>query len=223
MPPYTYTTFEEIEAKEWASKTVKTILTDVTPVSFEAVDYNSLNTNRSSSSNSSNKKPAKLVINDNNNDHHGSSNSSSDNPLRRSFSFLEGSLFSSTSIEQQLRQQQQKNNARRSQSTLLPSTSTITGKRASIQSAPTTPVAIKVSPHITFSSRIRDTLQHHASSPLNKNATTTGDIFDHKKSSKEQRAFTVWKNTFAEYMNHTPTSLQVQVSSIFLGSRCLCF
>lgn len=40
MPPFTYQSFEEIEAKEWASNTVKTILTDVRPVSFEAVDYN---------------------------------------------------------------------------------------------------------------------------------------------------------------------------------------
>lgn len=37
MPPFTYQSFEEIEAKEWASNTVKHILTEVTPVSFEAV------------------------------------------------------------------------------------------------------------------------------------------------------------------------------------------
>jgi hypothetical protein len=197
MPPYTYTTFEEIEAKEWANKTLKTLLTDVTPVSFEASDYHS-------SSSSKDNKPAKLVINDNS-DHHNSKQKNnrggSNNPVRRSFSFLEGNLFST------ITEQQKNNNARRSQSTLLPSTSTTTNTKS--HSAPTTPIVNKLSP---LSNRIRDTLQHRASTSTTKNATSdTTTLSEHKKSSKEQRAITIWKNTYAQYMIETPSSLQVQV------------
>ncbi|KAI8987197.1 Dbl homology domain-containing protein [Pilobolus umbonatus] len=38
MPPYSFPTFEELQAKEWAFNTIDSILTDVSPVSLE-IDY----------------------------------------------------------------------------------------------------------------------------------------------------------------------------------------
>ncbi|CEP16682.1 hypothetical protein [Parasitella parasitica] len=63
MPPYLHPTFEEIEAKEWAISTISSILTDISPVSFEIETPTA------------------------------DSGSHDNTNLRRSFSFLEGNLL----------------------------------------------------------------------------------------------------------------------------------
>ncbi|CAO3638021.1 unnamed protein product [Mucor fragilis] len=199
MPPYSYPTFEEIEAKEWASNTVSNILSDISPVSFES-DF-------------SHSKRPQLEIETSppvdKNDYHDKNSH-----LRRSFSFLEGSLLSNLPSQQQQQQQEQKQkearNSRRSQSTILPSTHIISdaSKSAMSRSAPTTPTN-KLSPQPSFSSRIRHTW--HMDRASVKQLFNTSDIHDnHKKSSKEQRGITVWRNTCQEYMLHPPPSLQIE-------------
>lgn len=187
MPPYSYPSFEEIEAKEWASNTVETILTEIAPVSFQS-DF------------CHDTKPKKLniLIND-----IVFRREREDNSLRRSFSFLEENLFSSPSSEQK--------NARRSQSTILPSTSYANGNSRTVvmtQSAPTSPTN-KMSSQPSFSSRIRDTWHMDRASNL-KNTT---DIFDHKKSSKELKAINVWKSTLSQYNAQTPSTLDIKVKN----------
>lgn len=185
MPPYTYpTSFEEIEAKEWASNTVKTILTDVSPVSFQP-DFCE-----------ETPKKLEILIND-----IVFRKEREDNPLRRSFSFLEENLFFAPSEEKE-----QQKNARRSHSTILPSTSYATSRTTITQSVPTSPTN-KLSSQPSFSSRIRDTWHMDRASNL-KNTT---DIFDHKKSSKEVKAINVWKTTFAQYNNRAPPCLGIEV------------
>lgn len=176
MPPYSYPSFEEIEAKEWASNTVETILADITPVSFKSAfscQY---------------EKPKKLqiVINED----PPKKKSEYNNPLRRSFSFLEGNLFFTPNEERA-----QQKNARRSQSTMLPSTSSAT------KATCMTPTH-----HSSLSSRIRDTW-HMDHAPHIK-----AELFiNHKKSSKELKAIHVWKITLAQYMIQTPPSLEIKV------------
>ncbi|KAG2211188.1 hypothetical protein INT47_006307 [Mucor saturninus] len=189
MPPYSYPSFEEIEAKEWASNTVETILTDITPVSFQS-DFCD--------------KPKKLniLIND-----IVFRKDREDNPLRRSFSFLEENLFSPNNNEEKEGQK----NARRSQSTILPSTSYANSgnsRTAAVitQSAPTSPTN-KLSSQPSFSSRIRDTWHMDRASNNIKNTT---DIFDHKKSAKELKAINVWKSTLAQYNAQTPSTLDIK-------------
>ncbi|KAF1800919.1 Dbl homology domain-containing protein [Mucor lusitanicus] len=199
MPPYSYPTFEEIEAKEWASNTVSNILSDISPVSFES-DF------------SHSKRPQLEIETSSpvdNKGYHGNNGH-----LRRSFSFLEGSLLSNlpSQQEQQQQQQQQKEsrNSRRSQSTILPSTHIISdaSKSAMTRSAPTTPTN-KLSPQPSFSSRIRHTW--HMDRASVKQLFNTSDIHDnHKKSSKEQKGITIWRNTCQEYMLHPPPSLQIE-------------
>lgn len=198
MPPYSYPTFEEIEAKEWASNTVSNILSDISPVSFES-DF-------------SHSKRPQLEIETSapvdKQDYHDNNSH-----LRRSFSFLEGSLLSNLPAQQQQQQQQQQKearNSRRSQSTLLPSTHIISdaSKSAMTRSAPTTPTN-KLSPQPSFSSRIRHTW--HMDRASVKQLFNISDIHDnHKKSSKEQKGITVWRNTCQEYMLHPPPSLQIE-------------
>lgn len=187
MPPYSYPSFEEIEAKEWASNTVKTILTDVSPVSFQSDFCNQ-------------EKPKKLEILINDNGYKKKRNCE-DNPLRRSFSFLEENLFFTPNEEQQ-------KNARRSQSTILPSTSYATKRTAMTQSTPISPKN-KLSSQPSFSSRIRDTWHMDRAS----NIKNTTDIFDHKKSSKELKAINVWKITFSQYKIHAPPCLELEVNN----------
>lgn len=191
MPPYSYPSFEEIEAKEWASNTISNILSDISPVSFES-DF-------------SNSKRSQLEIETPNtnfvgNGYHDNSN------LRRSFSFLEGNLLSNLSQQQQ--QQKEARNSRRSQSTIVPSTNSDAFKTTMTRSAPTTPTN-KLSPQPSFSSRIRHTW--HMDRASVKQLFNTSDIHDnHKKSSKEQKGITIWKNTCQEYMMHPPPSLQIE-------------
>ncbi|RCH81455.1 hypothetical protein CU097_006220, partial [Rhizopus azygosporus] len=88
MPPYSYPiTFEEIEAKEWASNTVKGILTDISPVSFES-GFTSLEVihedNIQGQEKENHKKSLKRM-----------------STLRRSFSFLESSLFRNNNNSEQ--------------------------------------------------------------------------------------------------------------------------
>ncbi|GAN05082.1 hypothetical protein MAM1_0081c04551 [Mucor ambiguus] len=198
MPPYSYPTFEEIEAKEWASNTVSNILSDISPVSFES-DFSHPKRVQLEIETSS---PADKKDYCDNNSH-----------LRRSFSFLEGSLLSNLpSQKQQQKEQQQKEarNSRRSQSTILPSTHIISdaSKSTMTRSAPTTPTN-KLSPQPSFSSRIRHTW--HMDRASVKQLFNTSDIQDNrKKSSKEQRGITVWRNTCQEYMLHPPPSLQIE-------------
>ncbi len=163
MPPYTYTTFEEIEAKEWASNTVNTILTDVSPVSFKSDCYFY---NQQQKYNQATK-----LINE--------SRRKIDNPLRRSFSFLEGSLFSSpTAIEKEQK------NARRSQSTILPAAPSI---------QPST------------STHVRNQKNRAAAAVTYK--TDLLDECQRKRSNKAQKGITVWKNAFANYLIHPPQYL----------------
>ncbi|KAI9481052.1 MAG: Dbl homology domain-containing protein [Benjaminiella poitrasii] len=184
MPPYTHQSFEEIEAKEWASNTVKTILTDVSPVSFEA--------------NFSECYRPDLEINTNSDKSYQQNKN-----LRRSFSFLEGSLFGS-----QLSSEKETRNSRRSQSTFM-STIMDTPNTLITQSEPTTPVA-KVSPQPTFSSRIRHSW--HMDRAVVKQLFNTSDIYQNypnqKKSNKELKGITTWRNKYAEYMMHLPQSLE---------------
>ncbi|KAK4512253.1 uncharacterized protein ATC70_002949 [Mucor velutinosus] len=196
MPPYSYPTFEEIEAKEWASNTVSNILSDISPVSFEADFSHSKRSQLETES-----YPVDKSVCYGKNSH-----------LRRSFSFLEGSLLSNLPSQQQQQQQQEKEarNSRRSQSTILPSTRIISdvSKSAMTRSAPTTPTN-KLSPQPSFSSRIRHTW--HMDRASVKQLFNTSDIHDnHKKSSKEQRGITIWRNTCQEYMLHPPPSLQIE-------------
>lgn len=179
MPPYSYPSFEEIEAKEWASNTIETILTDITPVSFQsAFGYQY-------------EKPKKLqiVINED----QPKKKSEYNNPLRRSFSFLEGNLFFTPNEERA-----QQKNARRSQSTMLPSTSSAT------KGTCMTPTH-----QSSLSSRIRDTWHMDYASHIK-----TEFFTDHKKSSKELKAIHVWKITLAQYMIQTPPSLDIKVKKI---------
>ncbi|KAG2232354.1 hypothetical protein INT48_007369 [Thamnidium elegans] len=175
MPPYSYPSFEEIEVKEWASNTVETILTDIKPVSFKsAFGYQY-------------EKPKKLqiVINEN----RPKKKSEYNNPLRRSFSFLESNLFFTPNEERA-----QQKNARRSQSTMLPSTSSAT------KGTCMTPTH-----HSSLSSRIRDTWHMDHASHIK------AELFiNHKKSSKELKAIHVWKITLAQYMIQTPPSLEIK-------------
>ncbi|KAI7896665.1 Dbl homology domain-containing protein [Mucor mucedo] len=185
MPPYSYPSFEEIEAKEWASNTVETILTDITPVSFQS-DFCD--------------KPKKLniLIND-----IVFRKDREDNPLRRSFSFLEENLFSPNNNDEKEGQK----NARRSQSTILPSTSYANSgnsRTAAVitQSAPTSPTN-KLSSQPSFSSRIRDTWHMDRASNNIKNTT---DIFDHKKSVQLSKfIMTELLTTEETYLNHLMT------------------
>lgn len=189
MPPYSYPSFEEIEAKEWASNTISNILSDVLPVTFES-DF------------SDSKRP-QLEIETSNvnfieNGYHDNSN------LRRSFSFLEGCLSSNLSQQQQ----KEARNSRRSQSTIVPSTNNDVSKSTITRSAPTTPTN-KLSPQPFFSSRMRHTWYMDRASA--KQLFNTSDIHDNrKKSSKEQKGITIWKNTCQEYMMHPPLSLQIE-------------
>jgi hypothetical protein len=190
MPPYLYPSFEEIEAKEWASNTISNILSDVLPVTFES-DF------------SDSKRPQLETETSNTsyieNGYHDNSN------LRRSFSFLEGSLLSNLSQQQQ---QKEARNSRRSQSTIVPSTNNDASKSTMTQSAPTTPTN-NSSPQPFFSSRMRHTW--HMDRASVKQLFNTSDIHDnHKKSSKEQKGIIIWKNTCQEYMMHPPPSLQIE-------------
>lgn len=166
MPPYTCPTFEEIEAKEWASSTINSILSDVSPLSFGSDDFYFQ---------SQQKKPTQTVTNE--------TSRKASNPLRRSLSFLEGSLFLSPSTTNK-----DQKNARRSHSTILPATSTIS----------------EVTPQHSVSSNICGRIDH----ALVTHRTEILENRHHGKSNKSQRAIITWKNTFADYMINPPSYLK---------------
>lgn len=176
MPPYTYTTFEEIEAKEWASNTVNTILTDISPVSFESDCY-FYNPQQ-------HKNDTTQMIDE--------TRRKMDNPMRRSFSFLEGSLFSPNNVIEK-----DQKNARRSQSTILPAAPSIN----------------KLLPQPSISSRIRGQKKDRTAARM----TYKTDLLDEcqrKRSNKAQRGIVVWRNTFASYLV-TPPPYLLDVKVVF--------
>lgn len=178
MPPYTNLSFEEIEVKEWASNTVETILKDITPVSFQSVEFCRQT-----------EKPQELqtMINE-----EYPKKNEYNNPVRRSFSFLESNLFF-TPNDERVRQK----NTRRSQSTMLPSTS------SNIQETCNEPTIYSTS----FSSRICDAWHN-----TDRASNIRTELFNsHKKSSKELKAIHVWKTTLDQYMAQTPPSLDIEV------------
>jgi hypothetical protein len=185
MPPFIYPSFEAIEAKEWASNTVSTILTDVLPVSFEE-DFSRFNRPF----------PLKVTITTTTPEDMTPRRTKSSSNLRRSFSFFEG-------FSPQLQQAKVVRNSRRSQSTILPSTTA-----DCTQSAPTTPTNYnKPLPHPSLSSRIRHTWHMDRAS--------VGLLFlkasHHKKSNKELKGIATWENKKAEYVVKPPKSLEFEV------------
>lgn len=159
MPPLTYSSFEEIEAREWAFNTIETILTDVTPVTFEM------------------KNDMKLL----HNQQVVKGNTSNISYLKRSLSFLEGKTFGSQDITR---------NSRRSQSTIIPNTQ----HQSYLQDN------LTLQPHLSFKSRIRHAW--HIESP--------SFIHHHKKTSKEQKGISIWKNKFKEYLITPPKEVKVK-------------
>lgn len=187
MPPFTYPSFEAIEAKEWASNTMSTILTDVSPLSFE--------TNFSHYSH-----PFMLEIKTTIPKDVSQFQGKSSSNLRRSFSFFEG-------FSPQRQQVKAARNSRRSQSTILPSTTT-TDCAGVTQSAPITPTnQTKPSPPPSFSSLIRHTWHLDYAS--------FGQLFfktsHHKKSTKELKGIAIWNSKKAEYTVKPPRSLEFKV------------
>jgi hypothetical protein len=187
MPPFTYPSFEAIEAKEWASNTVSTILTDVSPVSFEP-DFSHCCP------------PFPLKVTTTIPEDITPRRTKSSSNLRRSFSFFEG-------FSPQLQQVKAARNSRRSQSTFLPNpiAANCTG---TTQSAPTTPTNQgKPSPLPSLSSRIRHTWYMDRAS--------VGQLFlkasHHKRSNKELKGIVIWKSKRAEYAVNPPRSLEFKV------------
>ncbi|KAG0742999.1 hypothetical protein G6F57_000304 [Rhizopus arrhizus] len=130
MPPYSYpVTFEELEAKEWASNTVKDILTDISPVSFESNLVNLEIIQEEEEIPKRKKKNQRESL-------------KSVSTLRRSFSFLESNLFRNNHHEER--------KTTRSLSTVLTDYQLTT-------SNPVTPSLPKLSLQSSISSRIRHT------------------------------------------------------------------
>lgn len=179
MPPYTCPTFEEIEAKEWASSTINSILSDFSPVSFGSDDFYFQSQQQHQQLKKSNTQKAM-----NTNENRGKAG----NPLRRSLSFLEGSLFLSPSTIGK-----EQKNARRSHSTILPATSTINEVTTPSQNGSNTAISGGRMDHALVTQRRTELLENRHHGKLN---------------NKVQRAIMTWKNTFASYLINPPTNIK---------------
>lgn len=189
MPPYTCPTFEEIEAKEWASSTINSILSDFSPVSFGSDDFY-----LQSQQKHQQLKKSSTLKNITTNENRGKTG----NPLRRSLSFLEGSLFLSPSTIGK-----EQKNARRSHSTILPATSTINEVTTPpLQEGGNTALCGLID-HALVTQRRTELLENrHQGKPNN----------------KVQKTIMTWKNTFANYLINPPNNIKsIEVISFSCG------
>ncbi|KAI8385821.1 Dbl homology domain-containing protein [Blakeslea trispora] len=171
MPPLEYPiTFEEIEAKEWASHTLSDILTDIAPVSFEPyvsempidehLDHQLILP----------QKPAQTTSND----------------LKRSFSFLETGLFRHYYREKEVR------NSRRSQSTIIPPT-TNTLVTPIHRLLPRSSISGRIRQRIDRLGSVKQQLPN--TSDIFHDFYTY-----HKQSVKEQKGVALWKEMYTAYL-----------------------
>ncbi|KAI8968266.1 Dbl homology domain-containing protein [Mycotypha africana] len=207
MPPFICPTFEEIEAKEWAAKTVKNILTEVSPVSLESdlfLGYNYNNDNMTTAPATEaeaeaaiaagTKKATILPVSAEEEEEDRKNN------LRRSFSLLEGSLFSlQHPLSKEIR------NSRRALSTIVPSTAE--SRSSSTKSAPTTPAQ-----RFSINPRSNTTTIATSSKHLfDNNAIYILRTFElHKKSNKERKGVLAWRSKYTEYVINPPHHLQLK-------------
>jgi hypothetical protein len=185
MPPYSYPiTFEELEAKEWASNTVKDILTDISPVSFESSLVNLEIIQEEEQIPKRKKKNQRESL-------------KRVSTLRRSFSFLESNLFRNNHHEER--------KTTRSLSTVLTDYQLTT-------SHPVTPSLPKLSLQSSISSRIRHTWHVDRASVkqmfLHTDLFNTLTAYSHKISTKERKGIAMWKSTYAAYIVEPPPSLK---------------
>lgn len=197
MPPYTYPiTFEELEAKEWASNTVKDILTDISPVSFESSLVNLEIIQEEEQIPKRKKKNQRESL-------------KRVSTLRRSFSFLESNLFRNNHHEER--------KTARSLSTVLTDYQLTT-------SHPVTPSLPKLSLQSSISSRIRHTWHVDRASVkqmfLHTDLFNTLTAYSHKISTKERKGIAMWKSTYAAYIVETPPSLKYKVTQIVFIFIC---
>ncbi|CAO3693912.1 unnamed protein product [Rhizopus stolonifer] len=166
MPPHSFPiTFEEIEAKEWASNTVKKILTEVSPVSFESKDLQVIE--KEPEGKSKKRRSLKRV-----------------STLRRSFSFLEGSLFRSHHEQ-----------------------------RKKSRSLSTDYQLLYPAPKESISSRIRPSWPMDRTKTI-PTPDVISTHYLNKVSSKERKGIAIWKSTYAAYMAKPPLSLNYKPKPI---------